>query len=161
MMLEYHWGPRLVALRGQVGVQNDSYHTSVLHWPQPAINPWTCRVMVPFILEQETNEALLFLSDSAPSHTSLGQTPTFSTGDEVLYSNICPIWFLSGRVLKKSDICAMLGRIFEIHVFKKIRRSELALLPLASRSDCYLHALCCTPRLNRCFPQQHRLSGGA
>ncbi len=30
---------------------NDFYRTSVLCWPWQTINPWTCRVMVPFILE--------------------------------------------------------------------------------------------------------------
>ncbi len=85
--------------------------TCVLCWPQPTISPWTCRVMVPFIHKKETNEALLFLSGRATSHTSLGQTPTVYTGGEVLYSNISSIWFFSGRVLKKSNVCAMVGRI--------------------------------------------------
>ncbi len=42
---------------------------------------------------------------------------------------------------------------------KIIRRSELALLPSASKFDCFLHVPCCTPLLNICFPWQPRGGG--
>ena len=76
--------------------------------------------MVCIIFWYETNEAHLLLSGSAPSHTSLSQIPTFSTGTEVLYSNMSPIELISGRVLYKSDICVIKEGIFEIVIFKKI-----------------------------------------
>ena len=78
--------------------QNNSCYKSVLCFIQPTIDPWTCRVLVPLNLEGERNEVHLSLSGSAPSQTSLGQTPTFSTGGKVLYSNISPIEFVSGRL---------------------------------------------------------------
>ena len=31
---------------------NNFYHISVLCYPYQTIDPWTCKVMVPFILEQ-------------------------------------------------------------------------------------------------------------
>ena len=40
--------------RGPEALQNhlnDFYHTGVLCWPYEIINPWTCRVMLTFILE--------------------------------------------------------------------------------------------------------------
>ena len=76
--------------------------------------------MAPIIFEGETNEAHPFLSGRAPSHTSLSQIPTFSTGGKVLYSNIGPIELISGRVLNKSIICVIEEGIFEIPLFKKI-----------------------------------------
>ncbi len=74
--------------------------------------------MVPIIFEWEANEANLFLSGSAPSHTSFSQIPTFSTGGKVLYSNIGLIELISGRVLNKSIICVIEEEIFEILVYK-------------------------------------------
>ncbi len=75
--------------------------------------------MVPIIFEWETNEAHIFLSGSAPSHTTLSQIPIFSTGGKVLYSNIGPIELISGRLFNKSIICVIKEGIFEILHFKK------------------------------------------
>ncbi len=60
------------------------------------------------------------MSSNAPSQTSLGQIPTFSTGGKVLDSNICPIQFISDSVLNKSNICVIVEGIFKIPIFKKI-----------------------------------------
>ncbi len=37
------------ALEALQSYMNDSYHKSVLYWPEPTINPWTSRVMVRII----------------------------------------------------------------------------------------------------------------